>query len=91
METYKTTGRVEIFPQKGGWVYVRIPAKITRKLVPKACRGLIPVEAMAGATTWKTSLMPMGDGTHFVALKARVRKIEHIEIGKMVTISFRAR
>ena len=91
MEIYTTKGEVEIFPQKGGWVYIRIPTKITKGLLHRAQRGLIPIRASVGDTSWDTSLMPMGDGTHFIALNAKVRKKENIEVGKTIDISFQLR
>jgi hypothetical protein len=91
MKTYQTRGLVEIFPQKGGWVYIRVPSSITRELLYRADRGLIPIKATVGKTSWETSLLPMGDGTHFIALNARVRKRENIDVGKMITISFELR
>lgn len=91
MEIYKTKGEVEIFPQKGGWVYIRVPTKITERLLHRAQRGLVPIKASVGTTSWDTSLMPMGDGTHFIALKAKVRKKEDIEVGKIINISFQLR
>lgn len=91
MEIYKTKGEVEIFPQKGGWHYVRVSTMITEKLLHESQRGLIPIRATVGKTSWETSLMPMGDGTHFIALNAKVRKKENIELGMAVSISFQLR
>jgi len=88
---YETTGEVEIFPQEGGWVYVRVPLTITEGLLHLADRGLIPIVATVGSTSWKTSLLPMGDGTHFIALNARVRKREGIKVGNEITVSFETR
>ena len=68
-------------------MYVSVPVSITEKLVHKAQRGLIPVRVTAGNTSWDTSLMPMGDGTHFIPLSAKVRKKEGIELGVNVTVS----
>lgn len=91
MRNYKSKGTVEIFPQKGGWVYLRVPNEITKGLQHKATRGLIPIQATVGATSWDTSLLPMGDGTHFIALNAQVRKKENIQVGKIITVSFQVR
>ena len=91
MEVYSTNGKVEIFPQKGGWVFIRIPIAITTKLLHRADRGLIPIKATVGLTSWDTSLLPMGDGTHFIALNAKVRKKENIEVNKTISISFTLR
>jgi hypothetical protein len=91
MEEYKIKGRVEIFPQKGGWIYVRAPKNITSELIHLADRGLIPITAQIGNSIWDTSLLPMGDGTHFIALNAKVRKAEGVEIGKMIIVSVKVR
>ncbi|MFN0116865.1 MAG: DUF1905 domain-containing protein [Elusimicrobiota bacterium] len=53
-----------------------------------ADRGLIPIFITLGKSIWKSSLLPMGDGTHFIALPAKVRKAEDIKIGKRVKLSF---
>ena len=91
MEVYEVRGKVELFPQKGGWFYIRIPLKITKELLFSAHRGLIPITAHVGSSSWNTSLLPMGDGTHFIALNAKVRKNEGIDVGKRISISFEQR
>lgn len=90
-DEYTIKGTVEIFPQKGGWTFVRVPKKFTEMTKPYADRGLVPVTATVGETSWKTSLLPMGDGTLFIALNEKVRKNEGVELGKKVTVSFRLR
>lgn len=91
MTIFEIEGKVELFPQKGGWVYVRVPIGITEKLLHRAQRGLIPIRASVGSSSWDTSLLPMGDGTHFIALNAKVRKKEDIEVGNNVSVSFQLR
>ena len=91
MKAYKTEGKVEIFPQKGGWVYIRIPLAITKRLLFRAERGLIPIKATVGQSSWNTSLLPMGDGTHFFALKAKIREKQGIKVGDYLSISFKIR
>ena len=88
MQTYKTRGKVDLFPQKGGWHFIRIPLSITRKLQHKADRGLIAITATIGKSSWDTSLLPMGDGTHFIVLNAKVRKKEKIELDDTISVSF---
>ena len=88
---YHTTNKVEIFPQKGGWHYIKIPLEITRLLQSKADRGLIAIKARVGDYTWDTSLLPKGDGTHFIPLNAKVRKKENIDLGDSITIYFSLR
>jgi hypothetical protein len=52
---------------------------------------LIPIIAKVGETSWNTSLMPKGDGPHFIPLNKKVRKKEKIEVGMEVKISFKRR
>ena len=91
MDIYLSEGEVEIFPQKGGWFYVRVPVSMTEQLLHRADRGLIPIRATIGDISWDTSLMPMGDGTHFIPLNAKVRKKENIELGNHIKVSFQLR
>ncbi len=91
MDIYQVEGDVDIFPQKGGWVYIRVPIEITERLIHMAKRGLIPIRITVGNTTWDTSLLPMGDGTHFIPLNAKVRKRENIEADDHIKLSFQVR
>lgn len=36
-------------------------------------------------------LLPMGDGSHFVALNAKVRRANRLELGDSVTVRFKLR
>ena len=82
---------VEIFPQKDGWVFVRVPKKYTEMTKGIAERGLVAITARVGKTAWDTSLLPMGDGTLFIALNAKVRKAEDIKIEDTIAVHFRLR
>ena len=87
---YVFPGEVELFPQEGGWYYVAAPADVAEELADLAGgsdRGLIAVTATVGATTWDTSLLPKGDGAHFVALNATVRRAEGLELGDRVEVA----
>lgn len=87
-EAFEFSGPLELFPQQGGWHYVRAPKKISEPLLPFADRGLIAIEATIGDSTWPTSLLPMGDGTHFIAVPAKVRNKEKLELGDTVKLNF---
>ena len=91
VETFNVTGNVELFPQPGGWHYIVVPKTISDKLSAFADRGVIAIRATAGEVSWNTSLLPMGDGRHFIALNARVRQANSIEIGDIVTVRFKRR
>lgn len=88
---YTVEGRVELFPQDGGWHFVRVPTRISDELGHLADRGLIAVRATVGDTSWNTSLLPMGDGTMFIALNARVRQRNTLAAGDVATVTFTPR
>ena len=85
------TASVKLFERDKGWHYVPVPTKLSKPLEPLADRGLIAVTARVGKTSWPTSLLPMGDGTHFIALPAKVRAGEKITLGSRISVSFAPR
>lgn len=85
---YTVRGIVQLFPQKGGWYYVAVPQKYSDELAYLAERGLVAVRATVGKVSWDTSLLPMGDGTQFIALPAKVRRMNGLVVGGSVTVSF---
>jgi hypothetical protein len=91
VKPFPVIGTVELFPQKGGWTYVRVPIEYSERTKELADRGLVAITATLGKTTWHTSLLPMGDGTHFIALSAKVRKAENIAVGDRIKLSFNLR
>lgn len=91
MGPYRVTGEVELFPQEGRWHYVRIPEWITEELEGLADRGLVAIRATVGESTLDTSLLPMGDGTHFIALNAAVRSANSLDVGDRLTVEFSPR
>ena len=84
---FELKGEVEIFPMANPWVYVRVPQKYTNETKHLSDRGLVAITATVGASTWKTSLMPMGDGTQFVPLPLKVRNAEDVKIGERIAVS----
>ena len=83
--------KVELFEREKGWYYVSVPTELSKPLEYLADRGLIAVTAKVGNTSWSTSLLPMGDGTHFLALPAKVRSKEKLSPGVAIEISFETR
>jgi hypothetical protein len=88
-DIFTESATVEIFPQKGGWVYIRVPEKYSELGKDRADRGLIPIIASVEDYSWKTSLLPMGDKTHFIPLNAKVRKLKNIKVGGKLKFSFK--
>lgn len=74
------------------WQCVSVPVELTKPLEFIAGHfGFIAVNVNIGNTSWQTSLMPMGDGTHFIAVPAKVRSKENLSLGAEVEVSFEIR
>jgi len=68
-----------------------VSTELSKPLEPLANRGLIAVTACVGHSSWLTSLLPMGDGTHFIVMPAKVRVKENLELGAEIEVSFETR
>jgi hypothetical protein len=76
--------KVEKFPQKGGWFYIALNRELPKSWLKQRYWGLFPVVAKVGDSIWKTSIMPKGDGTLFLALNQKVMKAEGIVVGDKI-------
>ena len=84
--------KIERFEMPCGWYYVPVPAELSIPLEYLAINfGFIAVTAKVGNSSWPTSLLPKGDGTHFIALPKKVRLKEKLSYGAEVEISFELR
>ena len=83
--------KVQVFEREKGWHYVSVPAELCDPLAHLSDRGLVAVTARVGSSSWPTSLLPMGDGSHFIALPAKVRSKEKLSLGMDVEVSFEIR
>jgi hypothetical protein len=88
---YTFTAMVDLFERNKGWYFVAVPTELSKPHEHLADRGLIAVTASIGKSSWPTSLLPMGDGTHFIALPAKVRTKEKLSRGETVEVSFELR
>jgi hypothetical protein len=88
---YSFKGTMELFEREKGWYYVSAPTELCGPLEHLADRGLIAITATVGKTSWPTSLLPMGDGTHFIAIPAKVRSKVKLMLGDAVDVSFEIR
>ena len=87
----KFVDNVKLFERDKGWYYVSVPTELSKPIEYLADRGLIAITAKVGNSSWHTSLLPMGDGTHFIALPSKVRSKEKLSLGVEVEISFKTR
>jgi hypothetical protein len=85
---FPVRAKVQIFPVVNPWVYVPVPLEYTEMLTDLMDRGIVPITVTLGENVWNTSLMPKGDGTHFIPLSAKIRKIENIEVGDSIRLTF---
>lgn len=97
MDSYKVKAKVWIYPGFSGWHFVPVP-KVVSARIRKTFAGLgrgfgsLPVVVTVGKTTWHTSIFPDSKtGTYLLALKAEVRKKEHVREGQTISLSFSVR
>lgn len=94
-EAESFTSVVELFDRPGGWHYAAVPAHMCEPYYDLQDRGLIAVTVTArsehASYTWPTSLLPMGDGSHFIALPAKARARLKVAVGDSIEISFSIR
>ena len=84
--------KIERFELECGWHYVSVPTELSIPLKFLAINfGFIAITATVGNSSWETSLMPKGDGTHIIALPAKVRKKEKLLHGAEIEVSFEPR
>jgi len=91
MDKFEVFGRVKRFPGDYGWYYVELDEGLSKDLRPLLANlwpALLKAEFMINKTTWLSSIMPIKDGPLFVALPAKVRKSEMIDIADKINIKF---
>lgn len=88
---YKVRAKVWLYTGKAAWHFANLSAKQSsqiRKLfgAEAAAWGSLPVTVRIGETEWKTSIFPDSKSTSYLfAIKAEVRKKEHIRAGDTIT------
>jgi len=80
-----------LYSGKGAWHFVTLPPDAAReiKFFNASAKGFMPIAVTAtiGKTTWKTSVFPdRKSGSYLLAVKADVRKEEHISAGQEVSV-----
>lgn len=80
---------VKKFSGKAAWYYITVPKKYT-KMSKQYKRGrFVRILAQIGSDIWQTSLLPYGNGTEFIAIKAQIRKSQNIKEGDTIKLHFR--
>jgi hypothetical protein len=74
------------------WFFVSVPDDISDEIAARSA-GLtggfnsVPVRVQVGATTWRTSIFPGGDGRYSLPMKKAVRVAEKIERDTQVDVT----
>ena len=75
----------------GTWWYAHVPSEVRNELRHLGRRGIIPVLAMLGDTTWEATLMPWADGSAQIVVNRNVREREQLELGQTLRLTVRPR
>lgn len=92
MNIFEVSGKIKRFPGKNGWYYVELDEGLSKSLRPLLANlwpALLKAEFRINKTTWHSSIMPIKDGPLFIALPAKIRKAEDLDVGNKVTIIFK--
>lgn len=91
MNNFEVSGKIKRFPGKYGWYYVELDRDLSKDLRPLLANvwpALLKAEFRINKTIWQSSIMPIKDGPLFIALPAKIRKIENLDVSNKVTINF---
>lgn len=81
------SGKVKQFSGDAAWFYIEIPKGKIPSDIPTNQWGFSKATATINSTSWETSVMPMGKGKKFIALKKQIRNKEKISKGDTITVS----
>jgi hypothetical protein len=76
-------GKLERFEGVGTWIYVDIPFDVEKAF---GAKGQVKVTGTVNRASFRSSLMPHGDGTHFLVINKSVRDAAKVKIGDMVKV-----
>ncbi|HRB82693.1 MAG TPA: DUF1905 domain-containing protein [Acinetobacter johnsonii] len=91
MNNFKVSGKIKRFPGKYGWYYVELNEGLSKDLRPLLASlwpALLKAEFRIDKTIWQSSIMPINYGPLFIALPAKIRKAEGLDVGNKVIIYF---
>ena len=77
------TTTVDRFEGIGTWTYATVPLDCEKIFNQKS---RIKVKATINSTSFKTTLMPHGNGLHFMILNKEIRDKLHIVLGDQITV-----
>jgi Domain of unknown function (DUF1905) len=78
------------WPGDGGWHFVNLDKKVSKKIRDVYTRGFVKVNASIGRTSWDASLLPSKrDASYLLCVKKVVRQKEAIFEGDLLKIHFK--
>lgn len=89
---YEFNAKPWLYSGPSAWHFISLPSKIAREIKENFKSeeegwGRLKVTAKIGETAWKTSIwFDTKLETYLLPLKAEIRKLEHIEVGKSIII-----
>jgi len=81
------TSKLERFEGVGTWTYADIPFDVEKVFGKK---GQVKVKGTVNGIAFRSSLMPHGDGTHFLVVNRSVRDAARVDIGHKIKIVLEA-
>ena len=92
MAEYELEAVVWLYPGKGGWHFVTLPAELADEIRARHAGahrafGSVRVRASIGSSTWSTSLFADAKSSSYaLPIKADVRRRERLEAGDVATV-----
>lgn len=78
--------------EPASWYFVYVDKGDSEEIKKRATKHVgfrfVPITAILGQTTWKTTLFPTKEGPYLLCLKADVRRKEDVADGDLVTVTF---
>ena len=71
-------------PGRGTWTFLTVPFSAVEAF---GAKGRIPVHATVNGTSWRSSLLPAGDGSHYLVVGGDVRKRANVAQGETVEVT----
>ncbi|MBM3310918.1 MAG: DUF1905 domain-containing protein [Candidatus Aminicenantes bacterium] len=77
-------GKLERLEGVGTWIFVDVPFDVERAF---GARGQVKVQGTVNGAPFRSSLMPRGDGTHFLVVNKSVRDAAKAKVGDAVRVA----
>jgi hypothetical protein len=77
------TAKLDRFEGVGTWIYADVPFDVEKVF---GRNGQVKVKGTVNGVAFRSSLMPHGDGTHFLVVNKAVRERARVDVGKPVRV-----